>query len=75
MNILALDLGKFKTVAYLYTVGADDHVFRTINTQPQAFHDLFVEQQPHHIVIEACSIMGWVAAGILTYQYTTPYWY
>jgi hypothetical protein len=33
----------------------------TVPTNPQAFHDLFVEHQPHHIVIEACSIMGWVA--------------
>jgi len=60
MTILALDLGKFKTVACLYTPGTDEHQFVTVPTNPQAFHDLFVAHQPHLIIIEACSIMGWV---------------
>jgi len=61
MTILALDLGKFKTVACIYTPGCDEHRFVTLPTCPQAFHDLLVEHRPDRVVIEACSIMGWVA--------------
>jgi len=58
--ILALDLGKFKSVACLYTVETTGHSFRTIPTTPQTVHDLLVEVQPARVVIEVGPAAGWV---------------
>jgi transposase len=59
-TILALDLGKFKSVACIYLPDGS-HTFTTLTTSPQAVHDLLVEHQPHRLVIEVCTIAGWVA--------------
>jgi hypothetical protein len=59
-TILALDLGKFKSVACVLDVAANAHRFQTIITSPSAVHDLLVEVMPDRLVIEACSISGWV---------------
>jgi transposase len=59
-TILALDLGKFKSVACVLDVPANTHRFETIVTSPGAVHDLLSELMPDRIVIEACSISGWV---------------
>jgi hypothetical protein len=45
-TILALDLGKFKSVACRYDPAAGDHAFRTLATTPPAVHDLLVENGP-----------------------------
>jgi len=60
-TILALDLGKFKSVACVYEPVSGTHRFQTIATSPSAVHDLLVEAAPQRLVIEACSIAGWVA--------------
>jgi transposase len=59
-NILALDLGKFKSVACVLDVASNIHRFETIVTSPSAVHDLLAEVMPDRLVIEACSISGWV---------------
>lgn len=59
MNILAIDLGKFKSVACLYR-GEEDAMFRTIETRPQEIHDLLVELAPEKLVIEVGTVSGWV---------------
>ena len=59
-KILALDLGKFKSVACVLDVPGNSHRFETIVTSPPAVHDLLVSAQPDRLVIEACSISGWV---------------
>ena len=59
-RILAIDLGKFKSVACLYESDSTDASFRTIPTTPQAMHDLLVELEPDRLVIEVCGIAGWV---------------
>jgi len=59
-RILAIDLGKFKSVACLYTTESSDPVFQTVQTRPQVFHDLIAEQDPHRVVIEVGSAAGWV---------------
>lgn len=59
-TILALDLGKFKSVACVYEVGSGRHRFETIPTTPSAVHELLAEVCPARLVIEACSIAGWV---------------
>lgn len=60
MKILALDLGKFKSVACEYETGTGRHSFETTTTSAQALHDLLVEHEPDRVVIEICSIAGWV---------------
>ena len=44
--ILAIDLGKFKSVACMYDAKTAEHRFETMSTTPQALHDLIVEHEP-----------------------------
>src|SRR5262249_57010996 len=60
MRILALDLGKYKTVACEYEAETGRHCFATVLTTPKALHDLIVDREPQRVVIEICSIAGWV---------------
>src|SRR5438270_4876910 len=60
MRILALDLGKFKSVACDYEAETGGPRFTTIPTNPKALHDLIVDREPQRVVIEICSIAGWV---------------
>jgi len=60
MKILALDLGKYKSVACAYEAESGQRGFATIGTNPKALHDLIVDREPDRIVIEICSIAGWV---------------
>src|SRR6266581_8526154 len=60
MKILALDLGKYKTVACEYEAESGRHRFATVLTTPKALHDLIVDREPQRVVIEICSIAGWV---------------
>ena len=59
MRLMTIDLGKFKSVACLYG-GEDDVTFRTIETRPQAIHDLLVVWAPERLVIEVGTVSGWV---------------
>ena len=60
MRILALDLGKYKTVACDYEAKTGRHQFATVLTTQKALHDLIVDRAPDRVVIEICSIAGWV---------------
>ena len=61
MRILALDLGKYKSVACDYEAETGRHGFTTILTNPKALHDLIVDREPDRVVIEICSIaVGWL---------------
>jgi transposase len=60
-SILAIDLGKFKSVACRFDPATGRHAFETIATNPPSVHDLLVEAAPSLLVIEACSTCGWVA--------------
>ena len=44
--ILAIDLGKFKSVACVYEASDGQHRFETVETTPARFHDLIVEHVP-----------------------------
>jgi hypothetical protein len=66
-TILALDLGKFKSVACVLEAEAEAERgsgggprFETIATSPSAVAELLAEVRPDRLVIEACSIAGWV---------------
>jgi len=60
MTIVAMDLGKNKSVVCVYDAGSGQHEFVTIRTRPQQVHDLLVERQPERVVIEAGPASGWV---------------
>ncbi|GAJ08623.1 unnamed protein product, partial [marine sediment metagenome] len=60
MNILALDLGKFKTVFCDYNSSNGEHEFGKVKTTPKEVHDLIVSREPDRVVLEVCSIAGWV---------------
>ena len=52
MKILAIDLGKFKSVACDFDSTTTEHEFTTLPTRPAAMHDLLVEREPDRVVIE-----------------------
>jgi len=66
-TIVSIDLGKFRSVACLFDPLTGGHRFETIPTTPSAVHDLLVACSPATLVIEACSVSGWVSdlAGAL----------
>ena len=59
MKILALDLGKFKTVSCTY--GHGEPRFNTVATGRQEFAELLRAEQPEVVVFETCTAAGWVA--------------
>ncbi|MEX0774389.1 MAG: transposase [Phycisphaeraceae bacterium] len=59
-TILAIDLGKFKSVACIYAAQTGEHTFGTIPTTPAAMNDLIVDVQPDRVVIEVGPAAGWV---------------
>src|SRR5215213_5134190 len=60
MKILALDLGKYKTVGCDYEGESGVHQFKKSYTTPAALQKLVQEVKPDRVVIEVCSIAGWV---------------
>jgi len=60
MLILAIDLGKFKSVSCLFDTDTQKPRFRTLATTPAAVHDLIVGTSPGRVVIEVCTLAGWV---------------
>ena len=60
MKILAMDLGKSKTVVCIYDQRSGKHSYQTVRTRPQHIHDLLAEQEPDRVVFEICSSAGWV---------------
>jgi transposase len=60
MNILALDLGKYNTVFCDYNCINGEYEFGKVKTTPQTIHDLIVEKEPQKVVLEVCTISGWV---------------
>lgn len=64
-RILALDVGKFKTVCCVMDVASRTHSFETIEMSPMNVHDLVtrhVDASPAAtlVVFETCDTAGWV---------------
>jgi hypothetical protein len=64
-TIIALDLGKFKSVACVMDGRTRRHRFETLDTTPQRLHELFVAHAAEDplrtlVVVEACDAAGWV---------------
>ena len=62
-TILAIDLGKFRSVACRYDPATGGHAFEAVATTPSAVHDLLVEAHPQLLVVEACNVCAWRACG------------
>ncbi len=60
MKILALDLGKYKTVGCAYESESGAHQFKRGFTTPAGLARMVQEVKPDRVVIEICSIAGWV---------------
>jgi transposase len=60
MKILALDLGKFKSVACYFDSELQTTEFWTLSTDRDYVITILRKYQPELVVIEACSIAAWV---------------
>src|ERR1051326_2009422 len=60
MKILALDIGKCKTVWCMHQGESTSPLYGKVATTPQALHDLLVEQAPERLVLEVGSPAGWI---------------
>src|SRR5687768_11304956 len=60
MKILALDLGKYKTVGCEYESESGAHQFKRELTTPAGLAKMVQAVKPDQVVIEVCSIAGWV---------------
>jgi transposase len=60
MKILAIDLGKYNSVACSFDTATNQSEFETIATQRWAIELLLSQTNPDQIVIETSSITGWV---------------
>jgi transposase len=60
MRILALDLGKFKSVSCCFDTEAQTTEYWTLSTDRPYLTTVLQKHQPDLVVIEACSIAAWV---------------
>lgn len=60
-KILAVDLGKFKSVACVFNAADGEYSYRTLPTTPAALQDLFTSETPDRVVIEIGAQAGWIA--------------
>jgi hypothetical protein len=60
MKILAIDLGKFKSVACLFDTETNQSQYETIPTVMFVIEQLLQTMHPDKVVIETCTISGWV---------------
>jgi transposase len=58
--ILALDLGKYKSVACAYSGDPDAARFESLTTDRDHLRRLFAKHRPAVVVFEACALAGWV---------------
>jgi hypothetical protein len=59
-RIVAIDLGKYKSVACDYHPGSGEVAFTTLDTGRAELHRLLARRRPGVVVIEACALSGWV---------------
>ena len=60
MKILAIDLGKQKSVGCVYQGDGTNIEYRTVSTTPKAIYALVLEMDPNRVVIEIGTLAGWV---------------
>ena len=57
---IAIDLGRYKSVACVYSRTSREHVFTTFDTTPAALARLLERHPDGLVVLEACANAGWV---------------
>ena len=62
--ILAIDLGKYKSVACVHDPATGEFAFTTFATTRAELRKLVGKEQPGVIVIEACLLAGWGARPV-----------
>lgn len=60
MKILGIDLGKFNSVACLLDTETQETLFFSFKSLRQEFKTLLAQALPNLVVIETCTISGWV---------------
>lgn len=60
MKILGIDLGKYTSAACLFDTQSNDTLFFSFKSFASEFKALLSQTQPEQVVIEACTISGWV---------------
>ena len=60
MKILALDLGKFKSMACVFDAPSNQNRTQLVSSERGYFETLLKTTQPDLVVMEACSASGWV---------------
>jgi hypothetical protein len=58
--ILAVDLGKYKSVACLHDPATGEVNFSTLDTTQAELRKLLGKEAPAVVIIEACLLAGWV---------------
>jgi len=59
-TILGIDLGKFKSVACVFSTDDGELRFETVPTNPKTFRDLLTRTAPDMVLFETCTAAGWV---------------
>ncbi len=59
-TILAIDLGKYKSVVCILDESSDGYRFTTFDTSRGELFKLLAREQPGGALIEACLVAGWV---------------
>ena len=59
-TILAIDLGKYKSVACVHDQAAGEIAFTTFETTRHELQMLLARWQPAAVIIEACLLAGWI---------------
>lgn len=60
MKILGIDLGKYNSVACLLDPETQETLFFSFKSYPDEFRSLFSQASPDLVVLEACTLTGWV---------------
>jgi len=61
MVIIAIDLGKFKSMGCIYDNETQEQQFETLLTERSYFRTMFNSYSPELVVVEACGPSGWVS--------------
>ena len=59
-SILAIDLGKYKSVACIHDQETSEFRFTTFDTTRAELRKLIGQDEPTVVIIEACLLAGWV---------------
>src|ERR1051326_1668656 len=59
-SILAIDLGKYKSVVCLHDADTGEYRFTTFDMSRTTIRQLLDKERPAVVIVEACLLAGWV---------------